>query len=176
MHKEYRSCSVFQFQQLRTTARKSDKLLSDPKNKSYHSIRAFKTNNRRELFSLKQTTLYVHKKKHINQLRSGDKYETMQKARDTNTRQLQAEALAGAEDDDPLLFCSVPLASSPSPNPLLCTCCSSTLFPILLRRLAFHSHPPFAPSSSRRKLLVTAASKVNPEIARSMQARTRRSG
>ena len=56
--KEYRRCSEFQFQEVTTTVRKSDNLLSDPKKKSYHVIRAFKTTNRRELFSLKQTTLY----------------------------------------------------------------------------------------------------------------------
>ena len=63
--KEYRRCSEFQFQEVTTTVRKSDNLLSDPKKKTYHVIRAFKTTNRRELFSLKQTTLYVHKKEHI---------------------------------------------------------------------------------------------------------------
>ena len=100
------------------------------------------------------------------------------KSRDTNTRLLRAEALAGAEEDDPLLSCSVLLASSPD-LPQIPRCSHvdpPRSFPFLIRRLSFHSHPPFAPSSSRRKLLVTAASKVNPEIARSMQARTRTSG
>ena len=58
---EYRRCSIFQFQEL-TTVRKSDKVLTDSKKKSYHVIRALKMNNRRDVFSLKQTTLYAHKK------------------------------------------------------------------------------------------------------------------
>ena len=71
------------------------------------------------------------------------------KSRDTNTRLLRAEALAGAEEDDPLLSCSVLLASSPD-LPQIPRCSHvdpPRSFPFLIRRLSFHSHPPFAPSS-----------------------------
>ena len=63
--------------------------------------------------SMTKTTIYVHKKQRINQLNSGEKYETIQRSKDKNTRLLRAEALARAEEDDLLLSCSVLLAFSP---------------------------------------------------------------
>ena len=62
----------------------------------------------------------MHRKQHIKQLNSGEKYETIQRPRDTNTRLLRAEALADAEDDGPLLSCSVLLASPPEFRQIPC--------------------------------------------------------
>ena len=73
-----------------------------------------------------------------------------------------------------LLLCPARFFSWPSPNPLPFTCCSSTLIPTLRRRLSFHSHPPLAPSSSRRKAARYNSSNVNPGTARLTPARARR--
>ena len=114
--------------------------------------------------SMTKTTVYVHKKQHTNQLSSGEIYGTIPKSRDRNTRLLRAEALAGAEEDDPLLSCFALLASSPDlPQIPCCAHAAPPRISILLHRPSFHSHPPFAPSSSRTKLLVTAAQKPTPK-------------
>ena len=86
----------------------------------------------------------MHKRQRINQLNSGEKYETIPKSRDRNTRLLRAVALAGRERGwpSPILFIL--------PGYLSCLSCSSlstllfppTAIPRILRRLSFHSDPP----------------------------------
>ena len=174
---EYRSCSKIQFQDLTTTVLKSDEVLSDSTQKSYDIIRALETNNRREFFRVKQTTLYVQKKQHINELNSGEKHERIQKSRDTNTRLLRAEALAGAARmtlSSLTLSCSLPLQTFPK----------SPAVHILILHAHSHFASPAVLLQSSPLCTIIVAQKIaryrsifkrHPEIARSMYARKRRS-